>query len=273
MSDIGLARLDLASSVDTGWGPTARAWGAFAGAAFAVATAAFVIEATGLLGGSPEFVATTAGPVADEASFRAASFAYQQQVLWDYVLRDGLFFFAFLALIPLGLGLREVAGRRRVSPQLAAAFLGIAAVFGAMNAFQTFVMVDYWGNSGWDQVPATTMVAVGRDLGLMDALTRWAGVASYAALAIALYYVGRTCRTSAAMPGWLGLVAYAGTAVLVTMTAASVAPDTDALMNLLSLAIGVLIAPVVTIGLGRSISRAATGATSSPELRNELGAS
>lgn len=254
MSEASRVHLESRSSVDPGWGGTARAWGIFAGIAFVVATAAFLVEATGFLGDSPAFIQTTAGAVADEAAFEVATFAHQQHVLWDYVLRDGLYFFAYLALIPLGLGLREVAGRRLASSQLAAAFLAIAAVFGATNAFQTFVMVDYWKNAGWEQVPTTTMVAIGRDLGLMDGLTRWAGIASYAALAIGLYYVARSCRTSPALPGWLGLVAYAGSAILAAMTAVSVLPDSAGLLNLLSLVIGILIAPIITIGLGRSIS-------------------
>jgi len=258
MSEARRAHLESSSLVDPGWVGTARAWGIFAGIAFVVATAAFLVDSTGLLGDSPTFIQTSAGAVADEAAFEVATFAHQQHVLWDYLLRDGLYFFAFLALIPLGLGLREVAGRRLASAQLAAAFLAVAAVFGTMNAFQTFVMVDYWKNTGWEQVPATTMVAIGRDLGLMDELTRWAGIASYASLAIALYYVARSCRMSLALPGWLGLVAYAGSAILAAMTAVAVVPDSDGLLNLLSLVIGILIAPIITIGLGRSISRAAT---------------
>jgi len=258
MSDLSPTPIGSTPAVDPAWGRTARAWGIFAGIAFAIATAAFFVEATGLLASSPAYVPTSAGQVADEAKFHVASFAYQQRVLWDFVLRDGLYFFAFLALIPLGIGLREVAGRRGVAPQLAAAFLGIAAVFGCMNAFQTFVMVDYWRNSGWEQVPATIMVAVGRDLDLMNGLTRWAGIASYAALALALYYVGRTCRASVAMPGWLGAVAYAGAAILVAMVVVSLFPDTDTAFNLLSLAIGIVVAPLVTIGLGVHIARAAS---------------
>jgi hypothetical protein len=260
MTEARHVRAELASSIDPGWGRTARTWGIFAGVAFAVATAAFVIEATGLLGNAPDFIPTTAGPVADEATFQAANFAHQQGVLWDYVLRDGLYFFAYLALIPLGIGLREVVGRRHVAPHLAAAFLAIAAVFGAMNAFETFVMVDYWKNSGWDQVAPTTMVAIGRDLSLMDGSTRWAGIASYAALAFGLYYVGRACRISPAFPGWLGLVSDAGAVILVVLAVISILPDVDGISDILSLAIGIVIAPVFTIGLGQSIARAATAA-------------
>ncbi len=169
MSDPTRTPIGATLSVDPAWGRTARAWGIFAGIAFAIATAAFVVEATGLLASSPDYTSTAAGQLIDEAKFLAASFAHQQQVLWDFVLRDGLYFFAYLALIPLAIGLREVAGHRRSAPQLAAAFLVVAAIFGCMNAFTTFVQVDYWRNSGWEQVPPAIMVAVGRDVDLMNA--------------------------------------------------------------------------------------------------------
>ncbi len=268
MSDPTRTPIGATLSVDPAWGRTARAWGIFAGIAFAIATAAFVVEATGLLASSPAYTPTAAGQLVDEAKFFVASFAYQQQVLWDYVLRDGLYFFAYLALIPLAIGLREVAGHRRSAPQLAAAFLVVAAIFGCMNAFTTFVQVDYWRNSGWEQVPPAIMVAVGRDVDLMNELSRWAGIASYAALAIALNYLGRACRSGGALPGWLGVVAYAGAAILVAMIVVSQLSDADALSNLLSLAVGMVVAPIVTIGLGVHIARAASGAPAPVDRRS-----
>jgi len=264
-----VARADRRDTVGrSGVGRTARVWGVFAGLAFAIATAAFVLEAAGLLASSPAYTPTAAGQLTDEAKFFVASFAYQQRVLWDFVLRDALFFFAFLALIPLGIGLREVAGRGRVAPQLAAAFLAVAAIFGCLNAYSTFVQVDYWKSSGWDTVPATIMVAVGRQLDLMSELSRWSGIASYAALATALYYLARACRSSAVLPGWLGVVAYVGAAILVAMIVVSQVDGTDALNNLLSLAIGMVVAPLVTIGLGVYIARAASVASAPADLRS-----
>lgn len=261
MSETSLTALDRTpTGIDPAWGRTALGWGIFAGAAFAVATVAFVAEATGLLASSPTYIQTGAGQLVDEAAFHVAAFAYGQQVEWDFWLRDGLYFFAYLALIPLGVGLQTVAGGRRVAPRLAAAFLAVAAVFGCMNAFATFVMVDYWRNSGWEQVPAQIMVAVGRDLDLMDGLTRWSGTASFAALAIALYYVGRSGRSAAALPRWLGAVAYLGGAILVALIVLTQVPDTHAVSNLLSLAVGFVVAPLVTVGLGIGIARGAAAA-------------
>jgi hypothetical protein len=52
----------------------------------------------------------------------------------------------------------------------------------------------------------------------------------------------------------------AGTAILFALIIATVVRGMDVANNLLSLAIGVVIAPIVTIGLGAHISRAASGA-------------
>ena len=120
--------------------------------------------------------------------------------------------------------------------------------------------MDYWKNSGWDQVPPAIMVAVGRDVDLMNGLTRWASIASYAALAVALYYLGRACRSGGILPGWLGIVSYAGATILVALIVVSQVPGADAVNNLLSLAIGMGVAPIVTIGLGVHIARAASSA-------------
>jgi lipopolysaccharide export LptBFGC system permease protein LptF len=55
-------------------------------------------------------------------------------------------------------------------------------------------------------------------------------------------------------------VAYVGAAILVAMIVVSQVSGADALSNLLSLAIGMVVAPIVTIGLGVHIFRAASGA-------------
>ena len=63
-----------------------------------------------------------------------AFFAYRYDTLWDYVLRDGLFFFAFLGFIPLALAANVATGGRRAAVQIAAAFIAVGAIFGALNA-------------------------------------------------------------------------------------------------------------------------------------------
>jgi hypothetical protein len=63
-------------------------------------------------------------------------------------------------------------------------------------------------------------------------------------------YLGRACRSGDVLPGWLGVIAFVGAASLVAMIVVSQLSGADALNNLLSLAIGMVVAPIVTIGLG-----------------------
>ena len=57
-----------------------------------------------------------------------------------------------------------------------------------------------------------------------------------------------------------GTAPRAVTAILVAMIVVSQVDGTDAIGNLLGLAIGMVVAPIVTIGLGVHIARAASGA-------------
>ena len=65
----------------------------------------------------------------------------------------------------------------------------------------------------------------------MSTASTWAGIASYAALAIALSCLGRACRSGGLLPGWLGVVAYAGAAILVGMIVRSQLSGADGVMT------------------------------------------
>lgn len=255
MTDPRSAMSAMPIDVDPAWGRAGQAAGIFAGTAFLIATVAFVIEAAGVIATQPAYLQTGAGPIADEAAFNVASIAYHQQVLWDYILRDGLYFFAYLALIPFGLALREVTGRHRVAPQLAVAFLSVAAIFGCMDAFQTFIALGYWRGSGFEQVAPTTMVTIGRVLDLVGGITLWDTRASNVVLAIALFFVGRVLRASGLGPRWLGAVAWLGAVVLAVLPIVSLI-GMDTVYDLLALVVGAVIAPILMIGVGVSIGRA-----------------
>ena len=134
-----------------------------------------------LIGSPPTSASTSAGQLQDEATYWAAFFAYRHATLWDYVLRDGLFFFAFLGFIPLVLAANVATGGRRAAVQIAGAFIAIGAIFGALNAVTFFVDVSWWRGTGWEQVPPGLMAAIGRGTEMMDDLSAWSGIASNAA--------------------------------------------------------------------------------------------
>jgi hypothetical protein len=240
--------------VDQGWATAARSWGLFSGIAFAVATVAYVVEATGLVGQAPPYATTTAGKLQDEATYWAAFFAYRHATLWDYVLRDGLFFFAFLGFIPLALAANIATGGRRAAVQIGGAFIAVGALFGALNAVTFFVDVSWWRGTGWEQVPPALMAAVGRGTEMMEDLSAWCGIASNAALAIGLAYLGVACLTEPALSRPIGWVALTTAALEVVIIAVGQIGGLDAVENLLSLTTGAVFAPVIAIALGRRLS-------------------
>ena len=240
---------------DREWGRAARFWGLLSGVAFAVATLTYLVEALGLIGAAPVYAPSAAGQLHDEAVFLAASFAYRNATLWDYVFRDGLFFVAWLGFLPLLLAANAATGGRRAAVQIGCAFLGAAAIFGALNAVAFFVDVDFWRNTGWAQIPAEIMVAVGRGTQFFDRLSSWCGTAANAALVIALFYLGWAFRSEAALPRRLGLVAWAGAALCAASIVVGQIPDTEAIWNVLGLVTGVVVAPTLAIGLGLHLAR------------------
>lgn len=244
---------------DKGWARAAKGWGIFSGIAFAVATLAYLVEATGLIGSAPTYAATAAGQLQDEATYWAAFFAYRHATLWDYVLRDGLFFVAFLGFIPLVLATNVATGGRRAAVQIAGAFIAVGAIFGALNAVAFLVDVSWWRGTGWEQVPPGLMAAIGRGTELMDDLSAWSGIASNAALAIGLAYLGVACLTEPALSRPIGRLALATAALEVVITAAGQIGGLDSVENVLSLITGALFAPLILIGLGLRLSKFLTG--------------
>jgi hypothetical protein len=244
-------------TIDRGWATSARAWGLFSGVAIAVATLLFLVEATGLLGSPADYAQTAAGQLKDEAVYWAAFFAYRHDTLWDYALRDGLFFFGFLGLLPLLLAANVATGGRRAMVQIGGAFLAVGALFGAMNALVFFVDMDYWRGTGWETTAPEIMAAVGRDTQIIDGLSGWFGTAAYAALAIGFVSFGRACRSEAALPRRLSLVAFTGAVVLAAMFLLNVAEidGTAIVYQVLALVVGVVIAPIFAIGLGLHLGR------------------
>ncbi len=249
------------AALDPRWAGVARYWGLFAGVAFMVATLAYMAEELHLLATPPVYAATAAGQLKDEAVYWAATFAYRNATVWDYVLRDGLFLFAYVGFLPLLLAANVATGGRRAAVQVGGVFIAANAIFGALNAITYFVEVSYWRNTGWDQVPAEIMVAVGRSSQFFDDLSFWCGIAGSAVGIVGLLYLGYACRTEPALPRRLGLVAWFGAVVqVVVVTLAVFAVDNvDALSNMLSLVMGLAVVPAIAIGLGLHLGRTLGG--------------
>jgi|GEM_PF-3708941 hypothetical protein len=243
--------------IDPRWGRIARFWGVLVGVGLLAGAILFLIESQGLLGAVPTYASTSAGQLQDEARYWVAFFAYRNATMWDYLLRDGIFFVAFIGFIPLALAVNAATGGRRALVQVTAGFLGVGALFGALNAVTFLVDTSWWRSTGWEQVPPEIMVAVGRGTELMDDLSSWCGTASAAAFAIGLYYLGKACLAEPALPRRLAPVAFVGAAleaVLVLLVVLDL-NGLDLVQTLLLIATGVVIAPVIAIWLGVHLGR------------------
>lgn len=241
---------------DRGWSAVARFWGIAAGLGFIVASLLYTADVLGWIGTIPAYASTSAGQLQDEATYWAAVFAYRHAILWDVMLRDGIFFFSFIGLLPVLLAANEATGGRRAALQVGSAFVGVAAIFGALNAVAFYVDVEYWRNTGWDAVPATVMVIVGRGSQLLDALSSKAGMAEQVVLAVGLAYIGLACRREAALPSRLAPVAWIGSVLLALLVVVPWLPfDTGHAWDLIALIVGVVIAPAIAISLGLHLGR------------------
>jgi len=249
--------------LDPGWATSARRWGIFTGIALLVGALAYLIEANGFLGTIPTYAATSAGQLRDEATYWVAFFSYRNSTLWDYFLRDGAFFFAFLGFIPIVLSANVATGGRRAAVQIGAGFVAAGALFGALNAVTFFVDVSWWRIGGWDTVPPEIMAAIGRTSDFMDDLSAWSGTASNAAFAVALFYLGRACLTEPALPRRMAPLAFIGAAleaILVVLVVVAV-PTVELLRNLVGIATGVFVAPAIALWLGIHLGRVLSART------------
>ena len=246
----------LSSTRDAGgdWWRGARVWGYLTAAAFLSATLVWAMEALGLLGEAPQHVETSAGRLADEAAWWAGYFDWRHETLWNPLLRNALFIVAYLGTVPLMLALARATGL--MAARVAAAYTGIAAVFGILQAIAFLGATDYWRDDGWGQVPDEIMVVVGRDTQVLDQLSTWAGLAGFAVLALALGHAAVAIRHAESLPQPLARLAWVGTGLLAAMVVLSVAQvDLGLTLDLLSLAAGAVFAPVFFVALGRSLGR------------------
>ncbi len=73
---------DPVSELDRRWDRVGRNAAYMAGASFLIGTVLFLLDAADLLGKGPEYHATAAGQLQDEANFWAAYFNHQHRILW-----------------------------------------------------------------------------------------------------------------------------------------------------------------------------------------------
>jgi hypothetical protein len=235
------------------WRGISRTAGCVAGFGLFVGTLLFLLDATHVLGADPSFHKTAAGPLQDEANFWVAFFAHKHHILWDIIARDTLFPLAFVALIVLALATRHAVGQHRPEVQLMTMFFVVGGTVSALSDLIYLAGTDYWRVTGWTAHPAAGMVAVGRSVDTLAALTTWPEAAGFVLLAAALVCLGRLCSTRPELPARLALLAHAEALLLVGIAVAGVT-KTDTAYNIFSLLTGALVGPALALWLGLHVA-------------------
>lgn len=256
------------SEIDRRWARIGRNAAFVAGAGFLIGSVLFLLDALDLLGRSAVYHRTSAGRVQDEANFWVASFHHQHDLVWDIVGRDTLLPIAFIALIILALVLRQLAGADGPDGTLMVTFMLVGGILSIVADLLYLGATEYWRFDGWTSHPAVTTVAIGRTVQAIDTLTHWPEAAGFAVLAPALLYLGRTCRKLPVLPGASATIATIAAPVLVLIAAAGLAPWHGA-YQIASLALGVILAPVLTVMIGLRLGRIAEAAPPRAQRRME----
>jgi hypothetical protein len=229
-----------------------------------VGTLLFLFDATHVLGADPSFHKTGAGPLQDEANFWVAVFAHKHHILWDIIARDTLFPLAFVALMALALAAREAVGQRRPEGQLMTMFFVVGGTVSALADLIYLAGTDYWRVTGWSAHPAAGMVAVGRSVDTLAALTTWPEAAGFVLLAAALACLGRLCGTRTPLPARLAPLAYLEALLLIGIALAGVT-KADTAYNIFSLLTGAIVGPALALWLGLHLGSHETHSVTSGE--------
>jgi hypothetical protein len=250
--------VDLRIGVDRAWARVGRVAAYVAAVGFLVMTTLFLLDELDALDPSPRYVQTSAGQLQDEARFWSQVFEHQHRILWDIVIRDVVGAAAFVALIVVGVVLRRRLTDDRPERQLLVTFLTVGGLIAAMSNLLFLGNVEFW-RVPWGPVPAggeTSIVAVGRATTAIDNLTTWPQAFGYVVLALGLVCVGsviRAERLGSTRLGTLAFVAAGGLAAL----AVAIGLNAETPGSVLSVAVGIVLAPWLCFGLGRTFRREA----------------
>jgi hypothetical protein len=237
-----------AADATESWRAVGRTAGYVSGLALLLGTIFYLLDATNALGVN-HYHSRGAPSVQNESGFWVSQFAHQHHILWDIIARDTLFPIAFVALVVLSLAVRAFVRADRPNAQLMVAFFLIGGILSALADLIYLGATDYWRLTGWPNVPAVSMVAVGRSEAAIEALTRWPEAAGFVVLAAALVCLGNLCRSEAALPTRLALLSYLEGALLVGLALAGVM-ETGTPYDILSLIAGAIVGPSLAFWFG-----------------------
>ncbi|MGK5112247.1 hypothetical protein [Geodermatophilus sp. CPCC 205506] len=230
------------------WGRAALLAATVSAAGVFAQTLLFLVDAVEILPGNPPFRETGAGRDVDLAAFFVALAERQHDIAWNIALRDVLGPIAAIALIVLARAWVRLRGDGRAGVESWALVISIGALLKALADLVYVSQLGLWRDTGFTAEPPADIIAVGRT---SEAITDLADHLEYAAfltlaagLAGLAVHLGRRLR----------LLALATALGLVVSTVAALTRS-EAVYDIASLLTGALLAPVLLLGLGRSLAR------------------
>ncbi len=226
-----------------------------AGVGLVLQTGLFLLDAANVLADQPEFRRTGAGAEVDRAQYYADYFDRQHSILWDIVVRDTVGPVAFLALAIWALAV--VFRLHPVGPlgPLAIVFFTFGALLHIVSDLIYLSLERIWRFDGFSADPPGPLNSFGAAVDAVDLSTTYLEAFSYLVLAAGVWCLARLVLRDGRIPRWLGVAAgiEAGALVLLGF---GIALQQDLLFQLGGAFAGMVLGPVVAIGLSHALRRA-----------------
>jgi hypothetical protein len=218
-------------------------------------TVLFLLDAANLLADEPEFHRTEAGIEADRAQYYADYFDRQNEILWDIVVRDTVGPVAFLALAVWALAAVFRLGRSGPVGPLTVFFFAVGSVLHIISDLIYLSLERFWRFEGFDADPPGPMNSFGAAVDAVDISTTYLEAASYLVLAAGAWGLALLMLRSGEVPRWLAVATGVEAAALVLL-GLGFALQLELLFQVGGAFAGILLGPVVAIGLGDALRRA-----------------
>jgi hypothetical protein len=229
------------------WGRTGLVAGAIAAVGQLVQSVLFVLDATGVLGSAPPFRETGAGRDQDLATFYVAFFEHQHDIAWNIAIRDTLGPVSYVAMIVLAASLVRLRGRGRPGAAVWGLVFGVGALLVMLSDLVFLSQLGLWRFTGFTPVPPADIIATGRSSETVERISDYLGNAGQVTLAVALVGLAGLLTLRLRL---LTLVVALG--ALVSVVAALT--FSDVLYDVTAIALGVVLAPLALLGIGRSLT-------------------
>ena len=202
----------------------------------------------------------------------ASGLTHYVNTAWLVVAGSACLLLGMLAIIPVGLALREVLGRGP-STELMATFFVAGSLLGVSSRLLLIPMrLSLASLVGTKGVQPQALNSFLMTYSVVENATNWLLYGWFLLTGLALYHASRSAIRQGALPrawGWLGLISAIGCWLVVLLSLATIVTDGPvvALAGRLSMAaVGVLLLPAWLTWLGREL-----GVILSPERTSMLG--